>query len=74
MLPDFGRPSPRGSDVPPSLPLLAVDPTAPLMREFIVRQLKRGTIRVFPVGPGKIFLLPTGNPPKKFPCSLQMES
>ena len=63
MLQDFHPPSPRGRDVPPSLQLLAVDPTAPLVREFVLRQLLRGTIRVFPGGPGKLFLLPTGISP-----------
>ena len=63
MLPDFRRPSARGRDVPPSLPLLAVDPTAPLVREIVLRHLLRGTIRVSPGGSGRLFLLPTGDPP-----------
>jgi hypothetical protein len=33
------------------------------VREFVLRHLLRGTIRVFPGGPGRLFLLPTGNSP-----------
>ena len=67
MLQDLGRPSPRRRAVPPSLPLLAVDPAAPLVREFVLRHVLRGTIRAFPGGPGKLFDLPTGIPPAKPP-------
>jgi len=67
----FHSPSPRGRDIPPSPQLLAVDPNAPLVREFVLRNLLRGTIRVFPGGPGELFLLPTGIPPVMAARSLQ---
>ena len=63
MVEGFHSPSPRGREIPPSPQLLAVDPNAPLVREFVLRNLLRGTIRVFPGGPGTLFLLPTGIPP-----------
>ncbi len=56
---------------PPSPQLLVVDPNALLVREFVLRHLLRGTIRVIPGGPGRLFLLPTGVAPVTGARSLQ---
>ncbi len=63
MVEGFHLPSPRGGDIPPSPQFLSVDPNSPLMREFVLRNLLRGTIRVFPGGPERLLLLPTGVSP-----------
>jgi len=59
----LASPNPSERETPPFPSPLAVDPTAPHVREFILRELLRGTIRVFPGGRGKLFLLSTGTPP-----------
>ena len=37
-----------------------VDPNAPWMRDFVLRHVLKGTIRVIPAGRGKLAIIPTG--------------
>ena len=39
---------------------LTVDPSAPRMRDFVLRHVLKGTIRVIPAGRGKLAIIPTG--------------
>ena len=56
-------PSPVERDNPHLPPPLVVDPDAPLVRDFVLRHLMQGTIRVIPGGPGRLLLLRTGDSP-----------
>ena len=38
---------------------LTVDPNAPCMRDFVLRHVLKGTIRVIPAGRGKLAIIPT---------------
>ena len=39
--------------------LLTVDPNTPCMRDFVLRHVLKGTIRVIPAGRGKLAIIPT---------------
>jgi hypothetical protein len=41
-----------------SMPL-TVDPDSPCMRDFVLRHVLKGTIRVIPAGRGKLAIIPT---------------
>ena len=53
------RPSNRYETSKHSTPL-TVDPNAPCMRDFVLRHVLKGTIRVIPAGRGKLAIIPTG--------------
>ncbi len=53
------RPSSRYETSEHSAPL-TVDPNAPWMRDFVLRHVLKGTIRVIPAGRGKLAIIPTG--------------
>jgi hypothetical protein len=46
-------------DAPKDSMPLTVDPNAPCMRDFVLRHVLRGTIRVIPAGRGKLAIIPT---------------
>jgi len=48
----------RGRDVERIL----LDPEVPELREFVREAILNGTVRVIPAGPGRIAILPLGNP------------
>ena len=61
----LASPNPGERDLPLQAPPFAVDPTAPHIREFVLRNLLRGTIRVIPGTRGKLLILATGDFPRQ---------
>jgi len=57
--PHPSRPSSRYETSEHSAPL-TIDPNAPWMRDFVLRHVLKGTIRVIPAGRGMLAIIPTG--------------